>query len=36
MFTYTGTHVKNIQNGKSLDLNNIDTKNTNALFYGYN
>jgi hypothetical protein len=36
MFTYTGTHIKNIQNGKCLDLNNIDTLNTNALFYGYN
>lgn len=35
MFSYTGTHIKNIQNGKSLDLNNIDTQDTNALFYDY-
>lgn len=35
MFSYTGTHIKNIQNGKCLDLNKIDTQNTNALFYPY-
>lgn len=35
MFSYTGTHIKNINNGKSLDLNNIDTHNTNCMFINY-